>query len=75
MKKRPRYQNAAATTALKAIRAAYAAGALAVPERELVWLDTMDEAVAALPGDESRFIEQMLGEVDRSRFLLAEYGL
>ncbi len=66
---------AAAKTALKALRSAHAGGALHIPERELVWLDTMDEAVAALPSDESRFIDQMLAEVDTSRFVLAEYGL
>ena len=66
---------AAAKTALKALRSAHAGGALHIPERELVWLDTMDEAVDALPSDESRFIDQMLAEVDTSRFVLAEYGL
>ena len=66
---------AAAKTALKAVRSAHADGALHIPERELIWLDTMDEAVAGLPSDESRFIDQMLAEVDTSRFVLAEYGL
>lgn len=66
---------AAAKTALKALRSAHADGALHIVERELIWLDTMDEAVAALPGDESRFIDQTLEEVDTSRFILAEYGL
>ena len=66
---------AAAGTALKALRFAHASGALPIAERELIWLDTMDEALAALPNDESRFIDQMLAEVDTSRFILAEYGL
>jgi methanol--5-hydroxybenzimidazolylcobamide Co-methyltransferase len=66
---------AAAKTALRALRAAHAAGALAIAERERVWLDTMDEAVAGLPGEESRFIDQTLAEVDTSRFILSEYGL
>ena len=66
---------AAAKTALKALRSAHANGALHIAEREQIWLDAMDEAVAALPGDESRFIDQMLAEVDTSRFILAEYGL
>ncbi len=66
---------AAAATALKSLRAAHAAGRLHIADREQVWLDTMDESLAALPNDESRFIDQMLAEVDTSRFILAEYGL
>lgn len=66
---------AASQTALKALRSAQASGALHIPERELIWLDTMDETVAALPCDEAQFIDQMLAEVDTSRFVLSEYGL
>lgn len=66
---------AAAATALKSLRDAHAAGALRIPARELVWLDTMDEALAGLPGSESQFIDQMLAEVDTSKFVLSEYGL
>jgi methanol--5-hydroxybenzimidazolylcobamide Co-methyltransferase len=66
---------AAARAALNALRAGHAAGALRIAERELPWLDTMEEALAALPGDESAFIGRMLGEVDTSRFIPAEYGL
>jgi len=66
---------AAAAAALKAIRSADAAGALAVPERERAWLDTMEDTLAGLPADESAFIDQMLGEVDTTRFTLSEYGL
>ncbi|HRR32830.1 MAG TPA: methyltransferase MtaB domain-containing protein [Kiritimatiellia bacterium] len=65
----------AAAAALKSLRAAHAAGALRIDEREIQWLDTMDEALAALPRDESRFIDQMLAEVDTSKFVLSEYGL
>lgn len=66
---------AAAKTALRALRSAHSSGALAIAERELVWLDTMDEVIAGLPSDESRFIDQTLAEVDTSRFILSEYGL
>ncbi|NLF16446.1 MAG: methanol--corrinoid methyltransferase [Lentisphaerae bacterium] len=66
---------AAAAAALKAIRSADATGALAVPERERAWLDTMEDTLAGLPADESAFIDQMLGEVDTTRFTLSEYGL
>jgi len=66
---------AAALTAIAAIRAAHDAGRLKLPEREIPWLDTMSDAVNDLPAAESRFIEQMLGRVDTSRFIPAEYGL
>ena len=35
----------------------------------------MEESVGALPSRESPFIDQMLAEVDTSRFIPAEYGL
>jgi methanol--5-hydroxybenzimidazolylcobamide Co-methyltransferase len=66
---------AAAAAALKSLRAAHGSGALQIPARELPWLDTMDDALAALPSNESQFIDQMLAEVDTSKFVLAEYGL
>jgi methanol--5-hydroxybenzimidazolylcobamide Co-methyltransferase len=66
---------AAASAALRALRTAHASGALRIAERELPWLNMMEESVATLPGDESVFIDQTLAEVDTSRFILAEYGL
>ena len=66
---------AAAATALRELRFAHASGALRIAERELPWLDLMEESVGALPSRESPFIDQMLAEVDTSRFIPAEYGL
>ena len=66
---------AAAATALRELRTAHASGALRIAERELPWLDLMEESVVALPSRESQFIDQMLAEVDTSRFIPAEYGL
>jgi methanol--5-hydroxybenzimidazolylcobamide Co-methyltransferase len=66
---------AAAERAIACLRDGAASGALTIPERETVWLDTMSEALAGLPTDESAFIDRMLGEVDTTRFQLAEYGL
>jgi hypothetical protein len=66
---------AAANTAIDLIREAHDSGALAIPEREIEWLDTMAGSLADLPGDESAFIDTMLAEVDTTRFRLEEYGL
>ena len=66
---------AAAREALACIRSGLAEGVLRVPEREQPWIDTLTETLEALPTSESAFIDRMLGEVDTSRFNLAEYGL
>lgn len=66
---------AAAECAIAEIREGHASGALKIPERELTWLDTMSDSLSDLPGDESTFIDRMLGEVDTTRFQLSEYGL
>lgn len=66
---------AAADTAISCLREAHQAGALRIPEREVGWLDTMAATLADLPGEESDFIEEMLSQVDTSRFRLEEYGL
>ena len=66
---------AAARAAIGEIRAGLEAGELTVPAREREWLDRMEEAVAGLPGAEGQFIDEMMGEVDVSRFLPVEYGL
>jgi methanol--5-hydroxybenzimidazolylcobamide Co-methyltransferase len=66
---------AAAAAAIASLRAGHAAGALKLGDREVPYLDLMEDALADLPADESQFIERMLGEVDTSRFRLEEYGL
>jgi methanol---5-hydroxybenzimidazolylcobamide Co-methyltransferase len=66
---------AAATTAVRLVREGYASGALRLDAPELPYLDRMEADLAALPDDEGRFIEQMLAQVDRSKFLPVEYGL
>jgi methanol--5-hydroxybenzimidazolylcobamide Co-methyltransferase len=66
---------AAAKAAIRTIRDGHANSGLVIAERELMWLDTMDDALAGLPVGESAFIDRMLGEVDTSRFIAAEYGL
>ncbi len=64
---------AAARTALGLMRAAHRDGALRLAPRELPWLDRMEKVLDGLPDHETGFIAQMLGEVDRSRFVAADY--
>ncbi len=66
---------AAAATAIDLLREGHEAGCLRIHQRELPWLDRMQRSIEALPESESAFIEQMMGEVDTTRFNPAEYGL
>ena len=43
--------------------------------RERVWLDRMEQSLAALPSGEDAFIDRMLGEVDTARFRPEDYDL
>jgi methanol--5-hydroxybenzimidazolylcobamide Co-methyltransferase len=66
---------AAALTAIKLMDEAHRDGRLKIPPRELPWLGRIQKAVEALPAGEDEFIGQMMGEVDTSRFVPADYGL
>ena len=66
---------AAATCAVKLLREAHADGCLRLDKREVPMLNLIADAVESLPATEGPFIEQMLGQVDTSKFLAAEYGL
>jgi len=66
---------AAAREAIACIREGVKDGALHVTDRELPWLDTLTETLDSLPSSEGAFIDRMLGQVDTTRFLPAEYGL
>jgi methanol---5-hydroxybenzimidazolylcobamide Co-methyltransferase len=66
---------AVALRAISLMREAHSAGQLQLSEREVPWLDTIREAVEALPDDESQFIEQMMASVDQSKFIAADYDL
>lgn len=66
---------AAALTALDRIREGHKAGVLKLLPREVPWLDRIQEAVEMLPRAESEFIDQMMGLVDTSKFIAADYGL
>ena len=50
-------------------------GALRIHPRELPWLDRIQKVLEALPTKESEFINQMMGEVDTTKFVAADYEL
>lgn len=61
--------------AIDVIENAVSSGALKLSEREFQWLGTMREAIASIPGDESKFIDEMLPTLDNTKFIASEYGL
>jgi len=66
---------AAALTTVRILREAHAAGKLKLGPRELPMLDSIQIAVEELPDREQDFINLMMGQLDTSTFLQAEYGL
>ncbi len=66
---------AAALTALRLMREGHRDGALRIHPRELPWLERMQKVLEALPAKESEFIDQMMGEVDTTKFVAADYEL
>lgn len=66
---------AAGLAAVRLLRAAHADGVLRIPVRELPWLDRLEHALASLPTDEATFVAEMLGELDTSKFVAADYEL
>jgi methanol--5-hydroxybenzimidazolylcobamide Co-methyltransferase len=62
---------AAALTAVKLLRE----GDVRVPDREAGWLDTIEEAVNALPTSESQFIADMMSVVNTGNFVAKDYDL
>jgi methanol--5-hydroxybenzimidazolylcobamide Co-methyltransferase len=66
---------AVARKAVDLLRTAHAMGKLRIAPREVIWFDTMQDALDDLPTDEAEFIAQQLALADKTRFLPAEYGL
>lgn len=66
---------AAAATALQLLRDAQREGALRLAPREIAWLDRLQKTLEALPSSEPGFITQMMGQVDRGKFVPGDYGL
>ena len=66
---------AAALTAIRLLRDAQQNGRLKLHPRELPWLDRMQKAAEGIPASEAEFIGEMMGAVDTTRFVAADYGL
>jgi hypothetical protein len=66
---------AAALTTLRFIRDAHRDGTLKLPPREVPWLDRLQKTVEALPAQEPEFIDEMMAEVDTTKFVAANYGI
>jgi hypothetical protein len=45
------------------------------PEREVSWLDTIQDTVETLPTDPDEFSGQMMGVVDTTKFVAGDYEL
>lgn len=52
----------AASLAVDAMREAHANGELALPEKELQWLDNIESALSDMPGKEGQLMEKMLND-------------
>lgn len=66
---------AAALETIAVLREGVEAGDLRIHEREMSWLETMEETVSMLPKNEDDFIADQLALADREKFLPVEYGL
>ena len=65
----------AGLTALKIIGDAHKSGQLVLDEREVDYASRIADDLAAIPDNESAFIEMMLPRIDREKCLLNEYGI
>ncbi len=66
---------AAALTALRLMRDAHRDGALKIHPREVPYLDRLQNTVEALPAKEPEFIDEMMAEVDTTKFVAADYEI
>jgi methanol--5-hydroxybenzimidazolylcobamide Co-methyltransferase len=66
---------AAGLTALRLLREAHAGGRVRIHPREIPWLDRMQKALEGLPASEAQFIGEMMGTLDQSKFVAADYDL
>ncbi len=66
---------AVARQAVALIRDAADAGRLALADRERPWLDTMDQALDAMPDDRARFIDEQIALTDPALCDLNQYQL
>jgi hypothetical protein len=66
---------AVARKALELLRAAHVAGEVRIAPNEVIWFETLQEALDELPENEAAFIEAQLALADPARFLPGEYSL
>ena len=66
---------AAALTAIRLLREAHGEGRLKIHLREVPWLDRLQKSVETIPADEAEFIGEMMGQVDTTKFIAADYEL
>jgi methanol--5-hydroxybenzimidazolylcobamide Co-methyltransferase len=66
---------AAALTALRLMRDAHRDGALKIHLREVPYLDRLQHTVEALPANEPEFIDELMAEVDTTKFVAADYEI
>jgi methanol--5-hydroxybenzimidazolylcobamide Co-methyltransferase len=66
---------AAGLAAIRLMSEAQRDGVLRIAPREMPWLDRMRKAIEALPDTESEFVAEMLGELDLTRFVAADYEI
>ena len=66
---------AAALTALRLLRDAHRDGALKIRAREVPYLDRLQRTVEGLPAKEPEFIDEMMAEVDTTKFVAADYEI
>ena len=66
---------AAALTAVRLLRDAQREGRLRIHPREFPWLDRIQKELETVPWDESEFIDEMMGRVDTTKFVAADYEL
>ncbi|HEY9174288.1 MAG TPA: methyltransferase MtaB domain-containing protein, partial [Verrucomicrobiae bacterium] len=65
----------AALAALRLMREGHRDGALKLSPREVPYLDRLQKIVEELPAKETEFIDAMMGQVDTTRFVAADYGI
>jgi methanol--5-hydroxybenzimidazolylcobamide Co-methyltransferase len=66
---------AVALETVRLLREAQAAGEVLIAERELPFLDAIEADIEGLPDREDAFIGVMMPQVNREKFLAADYGL
>jgi len=61
--------------ALEIIGAAHREGRLKLDDREAGWVARLNDELGAVPTDESKLVEEVLPQLDRTKFVPGEYGL